>query len=97
MGNRITVKQAQAQVDFLNSFLHNSTETSERIDGYWRAIPGRYVIDSAYGGYKLSRYCNNGGGQSDISYYRMTARELYYVVSSMVTMLEQEKQNPAPN
>ena len=96
MGNRITVKQAQAQVDFLNSILHNSTETGERIDGYWRAIPGRYV-DSAYGGYKLSRYCNNGGGQSDISYYRMTARELYYVVSSMVTMARAEKQNPAPN
>ena len=97
MGNRITVKQAQAQVDFLNSILHNSTETSERIDGKWKAIPGRYVIDSAYGGHKLSRYCNEGGGQSDISYYRMTARELYYVVNSMVMMLEHERQNPAPN
>ena len=84
---RITKAMCWAQLERLNTILHGDAETHTVINGRWRSIPDRYVIDQAYGGYKLCRYCNEGGGEYDITNYRMTARELYYVLCGINTVL----------
>jgi hypothetical protein len=92
---RITKNMVQKHIDILNTTLFGDADTSRKdTDGRWRSIPERYVLDAAYGGYKLSRYCNEGGGQYDITNYRMTARELYYVVSGINTVLNLDAHRP---
>jgi len=83
---RITKKMLQTRISHLNAILRGSDTPKEF--GPKRAY--YYKLDHAYGGYCLNRYCSNGSGESDISYYRMSARELYYVVNSMVNMLQHE-------
>ena len=83
---RVTKKMLEARISELNNILRGSDTPKEF--GPKRAY--YYTLDCAYGGYKLNRYCSNGSGESDVSYYRMTVRELYYVVNSMVTMLRHE-------
>ena len=36
----------------------------------------KYVLDINYAGYTLARIINDGGGETDIGYYRKTAREM---------------------
>ena len=103
---RITKTMCQTQVDMLNTTLHGDAETHRKefsstgnslapqVDGRWRSIPGRYVIDHSYGGYKLCRYCNEGGGEYDVTNYRMTARELYYVLTGINTVLRLDAHRP---
>ena len=43
----------------------------------------QYVLDIAYGGYKLGLIVNDGGGQTDIGYYRKTAREMYFFLEGI--------------
>jgi hypothetical protein len=45
----------------------------------------------------LCRYCNEGGGQMDITNYRMTARELYYVITGINTVLRLDAHKPLLN
>ena len=94
---RITKTMCQTQVDILNTTLHGDAETHTQADGRWRAIPDRYTIEHAYGGYKLCRYCNEGGGVYDVTSYRMTARELYYVLTGINTVLRLDAHKPLLN
>ena len=91
---RITKTMCQIQVDMLNTTLHGDAETHTRVDGRWRSIPDRYTIDHSYGGYKLCRYCNKSGGVDEITNYRMTARELYYVLTGINTVLRLDAHRP---
>ena len=43
----------------------------------------KYVLDIAYGGYKLCLIVNDGNGQTDIGYYRKTAREMYFFLEGI--------------
>lgn len=45
--------------------------------------PGRYIIGQAYGGYRVERVCNDGGGVSSIGGYG-TMREAYARLSEIV-------------
>ena len=94
---RITKAMCQRQVEMLNTTLHGDEATHTQVDGRWRSIPERYVIDHAYGGYKLCRYCNEGGGEYEITHYRMTARELYYVLTGINTVLRLDAHKPLIN
>ena len=93
---RITKTMCQTQVDMLNTTLFGDAEThtKDQTDGRWRSIPDRYTIDHSYGGYKLCRYCNEGGGVYEITNYRMTARELYYVLTGINTVLRLDAHRP---
>ena len=96
MNNRITIKHIQNQVDILNEFTGQPKESyTKKEDGKYSSNVGCYYISQAYGGYKLEQIVNEGGGAKEITYYRMTKRELYYVVQSMNNMLrsEQTKEN----
>ena len=96
---RITKTMCQRQVEMLNTTLFGDAKT-HRINSAqegWRSIPERYVIDHAYGGYKLCRYCNESGGEYEITNYRMTARELYYVLTGINTVLRLDAHKPLIN
>ncbi len=44
---------------------------------------GTFVLDCAYGGYRLGRICNEGGGEHDLT-ARGTARETYYAIGAYI-------------
>ena len=94
---RITKTMCQVQVDYLNRTIFGDAETHHQVDGRWRSIPERYIIDHAYGGYRLCRYVTDGGGVMDITNYRMTARELYYVITGINTVLRLDAHKPLLN
>lgn len=91
---RITKPMCQRQVEMLNTTLFGDAETHTQVNGRWRSIPDRYTIDHSYGGYKLCRYCNESGGVYEITSYRMTARELYYVITGINTVLRLDAHRP---
>jgi len=84
----ITIKNVRHEVDCLNILTHGSADQWDEVAR--KPLTGRYNIDSSNGGYKLCRYVNNSG-ETEITNYRMTARELYYVVSGIVKVLEHNK------
>ena len=94
---RITKTMCERQVEMLNTTLFGEAETHTQVDGRWRSIPERYVIDHSYGCYKLCRYCNESGGMYEITNYRMTARELYYVLTGINTVLRLDAHKPLLN
>jgi len=94
---RITKTMCQRQLEMLNTTLHGDAETHTQVNGRWRSIPERYTIDHAYGGYRLCRYCNTAGGVYDVTNYRMTARELYYVLTGINTVLRLDAHKPLLN
>jgi len=95
---RITKTMCQMQVDLLNSIIFGDAKTHRKDEfGQWRSLPERYVIDHSYGGYRLARYVTEGGGQMDITNYRMTARELYYVITGINTVLRLDAHKPLIN
>lgn len=95
---RITKTMCKAQIDLLNRIISGDAETTRQDeDGRWRSITGRYNLDHSYGGYKLCRYCNEGGGATDITNYRLTARELYYVLTGINSVLSIDAHKPLLN
>ncbi len=45
-----------------------------------------FTIDYAYGGYRLSKICNNSGGIADMS-ERVTAAEMSRILDSIINVL----------
>ena len=84
----ITVKNIKHEIDCLNILEHGSADQWDEVAR--KPLIGRYNLDRAYGGYKLCRYVGNGG-ETEITNYRMSAREIYYVISSIVKVLEHNK------
>lgn len=83
MTSRITKKTLYAQIDYLNQMLGYRTEAYTRgLDGKLYANAGTYVLDCAYGGYRLGQMCK-GGGQRDIT-ARGTASETYYAIRAFM-------------
>jgi len=84
MTNRITKKHLEYRVKLLNELFGQRTEAwTKCLDGKYRANPGTFVLDCAYGGYRLSRICNEGGGEHDLT-ARGTARETYYAIGAYI-------------
>ena len=70
--------------------LENQVLYSKNENGEYKSNIGNYNIGWAYGGCKLEQIVNSGGGVREITYHRLTKRELYYVVQSMNNMLRSE-------
>tara|TARA_R110000824_G_scaffold26185_2_gene90360 strand:+ start:85 stop:351 length:267 start_codon:yes stop_codon:yes gene_type:complete len=68
---RVTKKELYSLVEKINNKLEQPRNRE-------------YVLDIAYGGYKLGLIVNDGGGQSDIGYYRKTAREMYFFLEGII-------------
>lgn len=68
MTDRVTMKILERLVDQLNELTDNPTQIWTRDNnGHNRAHVGAYVLDAAYGGYKLSQIVSNSGGERDIT------------------------------
>ena len=92
MTNRITEKQLQAVVDRINIATGSPIASYVEIDGKFTAQPGNYHLDGAYGGWKLSRMSNQGGGTSDVFHSGFcTKRELYDQLHAFLRGLEAKK------
>ena len=89
---RVTKEHLENQVELLNEFTNQPKKTwSKDKSGKFLSNIGNYHISGAYGGFKLEQIANENGGVREITNYRMTKRELYYVLHSMNNVLRQEK------
>jgi len=92
MTQRITKKTLHSRIDLLNDMFGYSREAwTKNADGQYRANPNTYVLDCAYGGYRLSQLCNTGGGERDIS-PRGTARETYDWINAFIAGVNKAKE-----
>lgn len=88
---RVTKEHLENQVLMLNEFTGQPKEPySKNENGEYKSNIGNYNIGWAYGGCKLEQIVNEGGGVREITYHRLTKKELYYVVQSMNNMLRSE-------
>ena len=74
---RTKQNQVQNLIDILNRMLDiDDTEAY--------SIPGKIVLGSAYGGYRIEMITNNAGGITTISESYGTLREAYATVKGMI-------------
>ena len=84
MTNRINKNQLLYRVKLLNALFGEDEDAwTKGADGQFKANSGTFVLDCAYGGYRLSRICNDGGGERDLT-PRATARETYYAINAYI-------------
>ena len=88
MSERITKRHLVAQMDNINNALGYTGQLWQTIDGRNIATVGMLALDGAYGGWRVERMSNTGGGVSFVGHsYRMTARECYYMLRGMYDVL----------
>ena len=68
MTYRITQRHLEAVRDRINTLAGTPAVPYKRIDGRNVAQVGCYVLDGAYGGWKLAQIVNDMGGQRDITH-----------------------------
>ena len=83
--DRITNKHLEVMTNRLNKLVGAEPEVWNKETG--KSNAGTYYVQGAYGGYRLERIANGGGGASDIS-FRGTKREIYEQIRTAVTVLE---------
>jgi hypothetical protein len=90
--NRITDKDLQGTVDYLNRLTDSPNTPYTRIDDKLQANIGNYHLSHAYGGVKLHRMVNEGGGvREPISTGYTTKRDLYNQMHAFIRGLESAK------
>jgi hypothetical protein len=90
--NRITDKDLQGTVDYLNRLTDSPDTPYTRIDDKLHANIGNYHLSHAYGGVKLHRMVNEGGGvREPISTGYTTKRDLYNQMHAFIRGLESAK------
>ena len=91
--NRITQRDLDGMVLRLNRLTNSPVEPWRIEEGRNRANPLHYHIDSAYGGHKLARMCNDGGGVETVLHTGyVSKRELYDAIYTFIQGIEQGKQ-----
>jgi hypothetical protein len=82
--SRITIKNLEGMVKAVNRVMGTPETAYTRLsDGKLSANVGHYLLDGAYGGWKLSQISNSNGGQRDISSGGyVSKKELYYQIYS---------------
>lgn len=64
---RTTVNTLRALVNSLNDYVGMPRNPWQTVNGANRSIEGCYVLDSAYGGYRLAQIVGDSGGERDIT------------------------------
>jgi len=68
MTQRTTIKTLRTLVDNLNDYTGHPRQTWVRDErGNQSAVPGCYILDRAYGGYRLSQIVGETGGERNIT------------------------------
>jgi len=82
---RITLKELEGRVKFLNRFTGNPTKRFTKKDGQYFSNAGHYLISQQYGGYELQQICNDGGGVDDVlGTGHIPKKELYYLINAFI-------------
>lgn len=86
---RISIKDLELQVTRINKLTGSPLTSWERVDGKIKGNIGHYHLDQAYGGVKLVRMYNEGGGIDVISRNGYgTKRELYIWMEAFISGLQ---------
>ncbi len=89
MTYRTTMKELEGLVNRLNIMTGNNTSPWTRSGGRSIANVGTYVLDGAYGGYKLAQITNEGGGERNpISMGYVSKKECYYAIHAYIRGIE---------
>ncbi len=81
---KVNQKMLQDRIDYLNEITNNPLKTWERKDGHSICNIGNYCLDSAYGGHRLVKIINSGGGQTDITSGYISKKDLYYQINAFI-------------
>ena len=85
MSTRITQANLEGVVKRLNKLTDSPETPYKRVGDKLIAQSGCFLLDGAYGGWKLARICNEGGGQDTISEGGFVSkRELYCQIHAMI-------------
>jgi hypothetical protein len=91
MTQRITKAMLKKRLDILNDVFEYDRDPYARDEqGNIKGNHGTFVIDSAYGGHRLSQMFGYGTGERDLS-PRGTARETYDIINAWIDAGEQMK------
>lgn len=86
---RILLKDLQAAVDRINRYTNSPATYSDSKPGEkFRANIGHYHLDLAYGGSKLVRTMNEGGGITEITHGFNSKRETYALMHAFLRGIE---------
>ena len=89
---RITEKQLESLVAYLNELTGSPAEPYSHIDGQYKANPGNYHISGAYGGVCLHRMSTTGGGvTTPLSCGHGPKRELFNALHAYIRGIEEGK------
>ena len=84
-----TMKELEGLVNRLNVLTGNSQKPWQTINGRNVASVGTYVLDGAYGGWKLAQIVNEGGGERNpISMGYVSKKECYYAIHAYIRGIE---------
>lgn len=91
MTTRINQSDLYAVVNRINRATGNAQEPTRKEDIGVSWNVGTYMIDMAYGGYKLVRIENEAGGIRSITSGYIPKRELYYHMQAFLAGVEASK------
>jgi hypothetical protein len=81
---RITKKQLENKIAYLNRITGNHEKPWDTVDGKMTANVGNYHLYCAYGYYNLHQMCNEGGGVHDVFNYGSTKKELAMYIDAFL-------------
>lgn len=84
---KVTKRDLNILLIRINTVTDNALEPWVMVKGKLKASVGTYLIDSAYGGYKLAQLTNEAGGQRDITYGFVSKTELYFQMQAFLAGL----------
>ena len=84
---RITLKQIEAVIDWLNTELKRPLKPYENIDGKLTAQIGNFHLYQAYGAYGLHEIATKGGGVKE-TIGLGTKKELYTALHKLIQGVE---------
>jgi hypothetical protein len=89
---RINESDLRAAINSLNVLTDNPLEQYTRVDNKIVSNIGNYHLDMAYGGYKLARICNEGGGITcPINTGYTTKKDLYNQIHAFMNGINAAK------
>ena len=95
MAYRVTGKMLQAKIKSLNDWLGYTDGPWIKENDKYRAVIGAYVLDQAYGGYRLSQMVSDGGGEREITMRNSAAITMELISAYWQGMMEGEKRAKA--
>ena len=87
MTPRISSTQLRPLIDALNVKTGHPKQVWTSTPGGSHSIVGCYVLDGAYGGWKVAQIANEHGGQHEVGHGYCTTRECYYMLRGMLDVL----------